>query len=116
MSARLAVVPVKLRDRGATLWAVAEDTGDAVRRADMIGAVLPARVRDAFLTLYNACGGPEAEQHSDWYPGIIRPVEACPAIERDPVVRAAYHYLEGVADALGLGPLGMLYAVLGESW
>lgn len=75
---------------------------------------LADEVRDRFRYLYDACGGEDAAQHSDWIPGVVRDVAECTELDEDPEALAAYAYLEGVADALSLGIMGMLDKVLGE--
>jgi len=77
---------------------------------------LAKEVRARFLLLYDACGGAEAEQHSDWMPGITRTVADCAELDEDPEVLAAFAYLTGVADAMGMGILGMLDEVLEQKY
>jgi hypothetical protein len=77
---------------------------------------LAKEVRERFLILYDACGGAEAEQHSDWMPGIIRAVADCAELDEDPETLAAFAYLTGVADAMGMGILGMLDEVLEQKY
>ena len=77
---------------------------------------LAPEVRMRFEYLYNVCGGEEAEQHSDWFPGITKSVEDCAELDEDPEALAAYAYLTGVADALGMGILGMLDKVLDRKY
>jgi hypothetical protein len=77
---------------------------------------LAKEVRERFLLLYDACGGAEAEQHSDWMPGITRAVADCAELDEDPELLAAFAYLTGVANALGMGILGMLDEVLEQNY
>jgi hypothetical protein len=73
---------------------------------------LAKEVRERFQLLYDACGGAEAEQHSDWMPGVTRAVADCAELDEDPELLSAFAYLTGVADAMGMGILGMLDEVL----
>jgi hypothetical protein len=74
---------------------------------------LKQNVRAHFQNLYDNCGGAEAEQHSDWLPGVAVLAEDFEPFE-EPEVLASYAYLNGVADAFDLGIMGMLDKVLGE--
>ena len=77
---------------------------------------LAKEVRERFVLLYDACGGAEAEQHSDWMPGITRAVADCDELDEDPELLAAFAYLTGVADAMGMGIMGMLDEVLEQKY
>jgi hypothetical protein len=98
---------------------MADPTADALRkskRETAHGRYLAKEVRERFDYLYDACGGAEAEQHSDWIPGIKSAVADCAALDEDPEALAAFAYLTGVADAMGKGILGMLDEVLEQNY
>jgi hypothetical protein len=96
---------------------MADRTADAPRKNETARErYLAKEVRERFLILYDACGGAEAEQHSDWIPGITRAVADCAELDEDPEVLAAFAYLTGVADAMGKGILGMLDEVLEQNY
>lgn len=75
---------------------------------------LAETVRGHFIYLHEACNGVDYDQHSDWIPGVVRAVADVAELDEDPEALASFAYLDGVADAYGLGIMGMLDAVLGE--